>query len=318
VTRPRQRRADRRGLRAALWGACVLIVGASVVLAATNGWSELRSEGLDFRPGWLLVAGIVLVAFQLGAALLWQSLVHRLGSPLALRPAMIVWNASLPARFAPTGLLLPVLRAAMSQPYGVPQRVCFASVVYEGILGTVGFVVVAAGFVVNLPALRDEPARWAIVALPVVALALLHPSVFARGAGWILGRAGREGLPATIPVASLLRYVLIYAVLVVVGGLSLFALVQALHPVDAGDAPVVVGAFAAGSALATIAFVLPGGLGAREAGMVLALAPVMPSAIAIAIAIGFRLLQLAIEVLLALGAAALAGRALVAGAGPAA
>jgi MFS family permease len=309
------RRGDRRGLRAALWGACALIVAASIVLAATNGWAELRSEALGLRPGWLLVSAAVLVAFQLGAALLWQSLVHRLGTPLALRPAMIAWNASLPARFAPTGLLMAIVRAAMAEPHGVPQRVCFASVVYEATLGIIGFVLVAAGFVLDLPGLHDEPLRWTILVLPVLALAVLHPAVFARAAGWILQRLGRERLPETIPVRSLLRYVLLYAALVVVGGLSLFALVEALHPVAATHVLTVVGAFAAGSALATIAFVLPGGLGAREAGMVLALAPIMPTSVAIVIAIAFRLLQLAIEVVLALVAAALAGRALVAGSG---
>ena len=305
-----ERRTAGPGPRVALWGACALVVAASIVLAATNGWSDLRTEGLQLRPGWLVVAAVAFVAFQLGAALLWRSLVHGLGSPLALAPAMSAWNASLPARYAPSGLLMVVVRGAMAERHGVPQRVSVASVVYENVLSIVGSVAIAAGFVLALPALRDEPARWAILALPAIALAALHPAVFARAANWGLRRAGRSELPATIGMLALLRFALLYAALFVVGGASLLALVEATYPVEAADALSVVAAFAAGCALSTIAFVLPGGLGAREAGTVLALAPVMPTGIAIAVAVAFRLLQLAIELLLAAVAGELARREL--------
>lgn len=292
----------------AIWSACALIVAASIVLAATNGWSDLRADGLRFEPARLALAVIAFVGFQIGAAAVWQSLVHRLGSPLALRPALIAWNTSLPARYAPTGLLMPVVRGAIAERYGVPQRVCFASVVYENVLSIVGAVVVAAGFVLGLPALRDEPARWLIVVVPVLSLAALHPAVFARAANWGLRRIGRSELPETIPMGSLIRFALLYAALFAVGGVSLFALVEALYPVGADDAFTVVGAFAAGCALSTVAFVLPGGIGAREAGIVLVLAPLIPTGIAIAVVVAFRLMQLAIELLLAAFAGAMASR----------
>lgn len=297
-----------RGLRATLWGACALIVIASIAVAATSSWSELRVEDLELRPWWLATAIVTLGAFQLGAALLWRSLVHSLGTPLAFWPAMIAWHASMPARYAPTGLLMPVVRGAMAEPHGVAQRVCLASVVYEIALSIVGSVVVAAGFVLTLPALRDEPARWGILVLPVVALAALHPAIFSRAANAALRRAGRSELPVTIRPGRLLTYALAYAALFVVGGFSLLALVEALHPIGAADAPVVIGAFAAGCALSTIAFVLPGGLGAREAATVVALAPAMATAIAVAIVVAFRLMQIAVEVPLAIAAAAMARR----------
>ena len=64
-----------------------------------------------------------------------------------------------------------------------------------------------------------------------------------------------------------------------------------------GDLAVVVGAFSVGTALSLIGLALPGGLLAREAGIALALSPVMPAAPAIAIAVLSRIVQLVLEVL---------------------
>ncbi len=64
-----------------------------------------------------------------------------------------------------------------------------------------------------------------------------------------------------------------------------------------GDLAVVVGAFSVGTALSLIGLALPGGLLAREAGIALALSPVMPAAPAIAIAVLARIVQLVLEVL---------------------
>ena len=60
---------------------------------------------------------------------------------------------------------------------------------------------------------------------------------------------------------------------------------------------IAVGAFAVGTALSLIAFVLPGGVVAREAGLALALSPVMPAAPAIAVAVLARIVQLVLELL---------------------
>jgi glycosyltransferase 2 family protein len=53
------------------------------------------------------------------------------------------------------------------------------------------------------------------------------------------------------------------------------------------------------STVSVLAFVIPGGLGAREASMAAALAPVMPTAPAVAVAVPSRIVQVALEVVFA-------------------
>ena len=60
-----------------------------------------------------------------------------------------------------------------------------------------------------------------------------------------------------------------------------------------------IGAFSVATIFSFLAFLLPGGLGAREAAMTLALSPIMPTAPALAIAVLSRILQLGLEVLIA-------------------
>ena len=84
-----------------------------------------------------------------------------------------------------------------------------------------------------------------------------------------------------------------------IAGLSLYALAQSFYPVGIADLPTMVGAFGVATAFSFLAFLLPGGLVAREAAMTLALSPIMPPAPALAIAVVSRILQLALEVVFA-------------------
>ena len=93
------------------------------------------------------------------------------------------------------------------------------------------------------------------------------------------------------------EFVLLYTAVIAVNGIGVYALAQLVYPVGAEDLPAVIGAFAAGTVLSLLAAFLPGGLIAREAGLAVALAPVMPAAPAVAIAVLVRIVQLGLELL---------------------
>jgi uncharacterized membrane protein YbhN (UPF0104 family) len=82
----------------------------------------------------------------------------------------------------------------------------------------------------------------------------------------------------------------------------------ALHPVDTGDVPLVIASFAIGFVVSVLAFMLPGGLGARETGLATALTPALPFAVGLAVAVATRAAQMAIEVLYAAVSQMLGGR----------
>jgi hypothetical protein len=212
-----------------------------------------------------------------------------------MRQARSIWNVSLLGRYVPTSALMAVGRAAMAEKEGVPKRVTLASILYEVALTFGTAMAVGAYFVITLPQTQGHATRWLALAVPAVALVCLHPAIFHRAADYGLRRLGREPLPVSLTLRQVVLFALGYGVAFVVVGIGVYAFAQAIHPLSSSDFPTAVGAYAIGYAAAIAGFLLPGGLGARETGMAIALSPAMPLAVGIAVAVAVRLIQMGIE-----------------------
>jgi len=286
----------RRGLHAGI--AIVLVLGVGLAVVAALG--DFPDVAWRFRPAALLFAILAFTLYLFGSAEIWRRLLHALGPDLPPLRAASIWFASGLGRYVPTALLLPVLRMAMAEREGVPKRITLASVAYEVALFFTGSVIVGAYFVITLPDLQGIWERYLVLVLPAIALIAIHPRVFHPIADWALTRTGRAQLPLSLSGARSLEFVGMYAAACLMAGLAVYCLAQAVFPVGADDLPTVVSSYAVANTVSILAFVLPGGLGAREAGMAVALAPVVPTAPAVAVAVLSRIAQVALEVLFAL------------------
>lgn len=284
------------------------VVGA-LALAVSRQWSKLPDIEWRLEPGWLAAALAALVLFQWVHAQLWVSMLHALGSPIPNLRGVAVWSITLLGRYVPTNVALAAGRMALAEREGVPKRVCAASLVYELAFTFAGATILGAYFVITLPDLHDVPARWLVLAVPAVTLTLLDPAIFHRLADALLRRLGRATLPISLTRAQVARFTLLFAGSFLVAGFAVYAFAEALHGVAAGDAGTALGAYSVGFAASVIAFVLPGGLGAREGAMTAALSPILPVTVALAVAVAVRLAQMAIEVLYAVTTPLLARRA---------
>jgi hypothetical protein len=291
-----------------LWVALGLVVLLFVGLAVANEVTRLDDESLRLQPGWLAAAAAGFAVLQLTHTELWRWQLRVLGHPLRRDRAYAIWSVSAVARYVPTSMLMPTLRIALSQREGVPKRITLASLVYEAALALTGAIIVASYFLIQLPSAEDRSSRWLVLVIPVVAVATLHPRVFGPASAFALRKLGKEPLQLTLPASKLFVLAGMYAASFLLAGASLYALAQGLYPLDAGDFPRVLGAFAIGFSASVLAFVLPGGLGARELALVAALRPVMPAGVGLAVAIAARLTQLIIEIVLAALTPALAAR----------
>ena len=209
----------------------------------------------------------------------------------------------------PTNALMVVGRVVMAERHGVSKRGCLASIVYEVGLAVVTAVMVGAYFVITLPQLDDKQARYAILIVVPLALFVLHPRVFRRLADFALAKLGRPPLPATLPFGRVLELALVYLVGWVAMGGAVVAFASSLHPLDSGDIAYAAAAYPVAFCAAVVTFVVPGGLGTRDAALALSLAAVLPGAVATAIAVGFRIFQTVIELLYVAAVTALARRA---------
>jgi glycosyltransferase 2 family protein len=287
-----------RWQRVLMIGLAVLIVGC-LAAAIASQWSKLPDIQWRFAPGWLVLSLAALVAFQFVHATLWVLILRALGAPIHATRGRAVWSLTLLARYVPTNIALAVSRMALAEREGVPKRICGASIVYELGFTFGGAAALGAYFVVTLPDLSDQPLRWLALAAPVLSLVALDPAIFHRFADAALTRLGRATLPLSLSRLRVLGFFGAFVASFLLAGFAVYAFAEAIHGVAGDDIPTTIGAYSVGFAASVVAFVLPGGLGAREGAMAAALSPALPFAVALAVAVGIRLAQMAIEVLYA-------------------
>jgi hypothetical protein len=282
-------------VRRIAWSTLAVVVAGAVVSTGIATWSRLPDFDWRLRPLWLAVAAVAFLALHLTHAALWRRLLMRLDHHVHPRRSRAIWCTSGLARYTPGSVLMPMVRVAMTQPEGVPKRVCLASVIYEIALTLTGAVIIGAYALVQTPSLAGGPVRYVVLAIPVAALVCLHPRIFRPIADVLLRRFGRQSLPSTLGISTLLLFVVFYAGTWLLAGAGLYALIEGLHPVEPDDFLVVLAAPAVGYVAAALAFMLPGGLGARETALAAVLSLALPLAVAVAIAVALRLLQLTME-----------------------
>ena len=281
--------------RAAIqWGLAGLIFGF-LVFFVLRQWSQLPDFDWHFNPGWLAIAVIAVTAFYAMQGEIWRHIVHALGERIDSEPARAVWGKSLIARYVPTNMLMVVGRVVMAERHGVSKRVTLASMVYELGIGVGTAVMVGAYFVIELPDLQGEPARYAVLAIIPLVLVMLHPRIFQPLVNWALGKLGRSPLPRTLDFGQVLGFCVVFLVTWATVGLGLCAFSAALHPIELEDVPYIAAAYPVAFCVAVITFVAPSGLGTRDAALAIGLGAVLPNTVATAIAVAFRIFQTVIE-----------------------
>ena len=287
--RPRARRALEIGI--------VVVVAVFLVAFVATQWGRLPDYDWDFRPLWLVVSAAGVALFYVIQGEAWRWILASLGEHLDARVARSIWGKSLIARYVPTNALMVVGRVVMAERHGVGKRSCLASVAYELGLAVVTAVMVGAYFVITLPQLEDKPARYAILVVVPLALVALHPRIFHPLADFGLRKLGRAPLPATLPMGRVLELALVYQAGWAAIGLGVVGFAASVHPLDVDDVAYAAAAYPVAFSVSVATFVVPGGLGVRDAALAVSLTAVLPGAVATAIAVGFRIFQTLIELL---------------------
>ena len=278
------------------WGIAALIFGF-LVFFVIRQWNDLPDFDWHFQPGWLALSGLAAFLFYAWQCELWRRILHALGEDLPPRTARAIWGKSILARYVPTNALMVVGRIVMAERQGVTKRVCLASIVYELGLGFGTAVMVGAYFVIELPELQDQAGRYAVLVLIPAVLTVLHPRVFLPLANFALRKLGRPPLPRALSFGRVLELAVMYGFSWAVIGVAVYAFSRALHPVDASDFLYIATAYPVAFCVAVLTFIVPSGLGTRDAALAIAIAAVLPNAVATAIAVAFRIFQTLVELL---------------------
>jgi uncharacterized membrane protein YbhN (UPF0104 family) len=282
-----------------------LLICVFLGYALARGWSEVRAYDWNLRPAPFIAGTAVLVVFYIASATGWILILERLHSPCPPRVVTAaIWGKSLLGRYVPGSVLMIVGRVVLSYERGVPRRATGAAMVYEWLL-SVGVAAAAAVAFVLVYGIGAQ-AAWLVAVLPVAVL-MLHPRVFGPASAWALRKAGREPLPRLISPGALALLVGWFALIALLLALGMWLLVVAAAGTGAGGPAYVGAAFLLSFAVSVVAVIVPSGIGVREGAFALALAQNVPEGVAVALAVGSRLMLTLVE-LAFIGVAVVAAR----------
>jgi hypothetical protein len=137
---------------------------------------------------------------------------------------------------------------------------------------------------------------WGLILGLGVGLLMIHPRLL-QG---ILDRMGHVDVMQRIRYRDVAAWLGIYVGVWVLGGLTLFSVVQAIEPIDLSHAPGVVASWSLSGAVSTLVVFLPAGLGVREATLSVLLLPFMPGPLAVTVALMMRVFLTLYEIFWAL------------------
>ncbi len=285
-------------MKAWRWAIAIALLAALLIPAASR-WETVRSHVAAFDWRWGLVALVGVALVNAISCLCWRRWLGGMGRDLPFAQAFrIMYQANL-AKYLPGGAWHVVGRAAMGEAAGIPAETVLASMALDtafhvATAAIVGVpVVVLAGGV--LPGL--DP-RW-LVAGAIGALAALHPRLIAAGLAVAMRLTGRAEVAVPLGYRFMVSQALLYAANWALLGLAVVAFGQAWLQVPLGTAQVgmLAGGLLVAWVLGAIALVAPAGLGVREAGFALLLAPFFPPGWPAVFAVATRLLFMAVEAL---------------------
>ena len=256
--------------------------GEAIASLESIGWDAIVPSALAFMLAPLLQG----VSFWIVLRLLTQQ------TPFL--DTMVVWSRSYLVRYAPTGALSVAYRLSARRRLRASADQVLAAFAYEHV--SVLLAAAAACLVLFFLAGDLPPLLPLAIALAALVLAAaLQPRIAGRG---VEAAARRLGLHLTVILEG--RQLAIVVAMNILGWLGTGGAVYLLVTTVTGSSPPflwLVGSYTAGYLVGFVAPLAPGGLGVREAMLVVLLAPSYGMGVAIAISLAIRLANVAGELL---------------------
>ena len=278
-----------------LQGALAVAVIAFVWRSAARHWDEFRrlEFPLDVRPGWIALAGaVVLLTYGLLVAA-WHAVILGWGERLAYRPALRIWTISNLGRYLPGKVWSVAGLAVLAQREGVAGWASVGAAIAMQAIAVGSGVAIAAATVPGTLSAPGILIAAGIAATTVGALAL--PRAVA-----VVARVTRRPDLRPLPIGAVVLAGAATTISWLGYGVAFWLLARGtLGATALGLAPAV-GVFAAGYITGLLALFAPGGVGVREAVFIALLAPSVGSGGAIVLGIASRVLLTLTEVTAAL------------------
>jgi uncharacterized membrane protein YbhN (UPF0104 family) len=255
------------------------LIAVFLVAAVRRSWAQLTDYQWDVQWGLLLAAFALFILQELSYALVWRTILVRLGHKLDVVSSERIYLSAEFVRYIPGNVWHVITRVLMAERRGVPKAIGFASMVVELatkiISAALAFAISlffwpnATSLASNLPIQRELIIGVGVVGVPLLLLGL-HPRILQ----WALNRGlrllKREPVTLTLSYRDILLITLYWALSWVVAGAGFYLLVLSIisAPLPATALILAVGINALGWDVGFLAILTPSGVGFREAALV--------------------------------------------------
>lgn len=275
-------------LRTVARWAVVVVIFAFIGRSLVVNWEELAEADLHFDLVLLLLSFALLTVWMVGQAWIWHLLTITVRVDIPFPKAMAAWFYSQLGKYIPGKVFLYLGRLHFyvreGRPAG-PVSLAFG-VEFVGNMAAAIFTVLLAGLTLDVPGF--DRYRWLLVAALGAFLIGLHPRLLE----WLITRAARllrrEPFPVTLSYPQLLRYLGLYVVNWLLFGGALYVFIRSFYSLDISSILYLTGAFSFAGMVGILAVFSPSGLGVREGILALFLNQVMPTPVALVVAVASR------------------------------
>jgi hypothetical protein len=282
-----------------------VLVLVAVVYTAAKQWRDVKGYLLDL-PWQSAVLSLVMVLIGLAAGVMgWRAAAKDLGHEVSVPDAGQIYLIGLLGKYLPGSVWAYFLQMELGRRAGVPRsRAFLASIVLTGIGTTVALVFGIFG----LPALLHVggPAVVAVAVLVPISLVCAYPRVLTWLVQKFMRIVRRPALEEPITWKGVGAVAGWCSITWIAYGIHLWLLANSSSAPGFSGVLRSTGAFALGMTAGLFAFLVPSGLGVREAILVAALLPYVPAGVALGMALASRLIFVVGD-LLAAGIAAIVG-----------
>lgn len=218
-------------------------------------------------------AGLLLVAVPI-----WRRILASYGVRESFAQDVRIYCYSALGLVLPGGIWSIVSRSALYESLGVNSILVAAASVVETFTAGIAAMGVYGLSVLLLPEISLWKRPEIGFAFSILVMILVYPPVFNRLSGWVLRRSkrGEALLRVNFRARELANWIMLEAVVVVVGGLSVFIFLNSFVAVPQFVVVPVIAAWAASLAAGNLFFWLPGTPLLRDGTMVLILTPSLP------------------------------------------
>lgn len=297
---------DRSRLKKILWKVFSYGVVVTIIFylakSLVSDWQSLKYVNYQFNVWYLLASGVLFLIVMLLQPVIWREVLKTLHGNvrLPLFPILKVYIYSQFGRYLPGSIWSYIGQVFLGEKEGIERDKLTVSVVYSLILS------IAASFILPLLIFSFIPS-WLSVKFKILTFVAaifgiisLHPKLFYLMSNltvrvFKIQSMAKESL---LDFSSVLKFFLYNIAAAILSGVAFFVFVNAFIKAPIPVILYLVSSFILSAVLGMIAVFAPGGLGVREAFLVLFLRKHFTQSVSVFLSLGVRIWLTLIEVIL--------------------